>query len=286
MNGKRPATGSQSMAKAFAVLSAFTLARPRRRGSDIARELGLSESTVSRVLAGLEAVGFVERDPESGLHHLGLWPVQLATISMLSREIVHAAMPRLATLTQELGVTSNLGVMHEDQVYSLATFSTPKLASLFALPGIPIPVHSTAMGAVLAAYLPHDQREQMLRRLTYRRYTANTVTSAEAFRAKLQGVRARGFAVDREESGPGCVCIAVPVFGADGTVIAACGISALSTQRVISARGRQTITRVIEQAGEISRSLRYVPAQSAGLADAGPSDEFERLHLEMTEAMA
>src|SRR5437762_12777065 len=69
---------TQSVERALALLTCFSDAQPRLRVSDLARQLELSQSTVSRLLATMESLGFVERDPQTGLYDLGLELVTLA----------------------------------------------------------------------------------------------------------------------------------------------------------------------------------------------------------------
>jgi DNA-binding IclR family transcriptional regulator len=51
----------QSADKALAILAAFTEARPELGASELAGELGIHKSTVSRLLATLERRGLVRR---------------------------------------------------------------------------------------------------------------------------------------------------------------------------------------------------------------------------------
>ncbi len=71
-------TGSnQSVDRALGVLRVFTGGRSELRVSDVAKAADLTLSTASRLLATLEAAGFVDRDPVSGLYQLGLDMVSL-----------------------------------------------------------------------------------------------------------------------------------------------------------------------------------------------------------------
>ena len=66
------ASSNQSVDRALSVLKVFTGGRSELRVSDVAKAAGLGLSTASRLLATLEAAGFVDRDPVSGLYRLGL----------------------------------------------------------------------------------------------------------------------------------------------------------------------------------------------------------------------
>ena len=86
--------------------------------------------------------------------------------------------------------------------------------------GIDVPPHCSALGKVMYAYgaLPLPKRDLEKR-------TEATITDPAAFKAELDLVRERGFAVTRGELEEGLDGIATPVFGADGHVMAALGVS-------------------------------------------------------------
>ncbi len=55
--------------------------------------------------------------------------------------------------------------------------------------------------------------------------TANTITSRDELELCLAEARERGFATDREELEPHLRCVAAPVYGRDGMVIASVSVS-------------------------------------------------------------
>src|SRR3954470_7910293 len=78
---------TQTVERALSILTCFTDARPRLRVSDLVKQLALAKSTVSRRLATLESLGFVERDPQTGLYSLGLELVTLAGVALNQIEV-------------------------------------------------------------------------------------------------------------------------------------------------------------------------------------------------------
>jgi IclR family acetate operon transcriptional repressor len=55
--------------------------------------------------------------------------------------------------------------------------------------------------------------------------TANTITSRDELEMCLAEARERGYATDREELEPHLCCVAAPVYGRDGTVVASVSLS-------------------------------------------------------------
>jgi DNA-binding IclR family transcriptional regulator len=87
-----------------------------------------------------------------------------------------------------------------------------------------VPTHCSALGRALLAYSPAEVVDEVLTgELTPR--TNRTLTTAAAIRRELAAIPDRGWAVDREEGNIGVSCVAAPIFGPLGDVVAALSIT-------------------------------------------------------------
>jgi IclR family acetate operon transcriptional repressor len=82
------------------------------------------------------------------------------------------------------------------------------------------PVHATAVGKAIVAWLPATELAGLLSRTRFDRFTSRTITSRSAFEAELRRIREGGFAFDDEEHHEGIRCIAAPVFAFNGQATA------------------------------------------------------------------
>jgi DNA-binding IclR family transcriptional regulator len=249
---------TQTVERALSILTCFTDAQPRLRVADLARQLELSQSTVSRLLATLESLGFVERDPQTGLYSLGLELVTLAGIALNQSEVRRQAMAELSAVAAELGLAANLAILRGDEIFYLATVEGPKAPKYYTMIGKRNQVHCTGMGKALLAHLPEAEREAILGRLPYPVFTPYTAASAEALQPMLQRVIARGYAIEREELAFGRACVAAAIRDASGAVVAATSISGPLSALDLEHREEQLAARVIEMADHISHSLGYI----------------------------
>jgi DNA-binding IclR family transcriptional regulator len=73
------------------------------------------------------------------------------------------------------------------------------------------PLHSTAPGKALCAFLPPPRRLALLKRLRFASRTAHTITSRTVFERDLSRIRRRGYSADQEEQVNGCHCVGAPI---------------------------------------------------------------------------
>jgi DNA-binding IclR family transcriptional regulator len=254
---------TQTVERALSILTCFSDARPRIRAADLARELELSQSTVSRLLATMEALGFIERDAQTGLYGLGLELVTLAGVALNQIEVRRQAMAELSTAAMELGLAANLAILRGDELFYLATVEGPKAPKQHTMIGKRNMLHCTGMGKVLLAHLPDDEREATLARLHYPRLTPNTAGSADELRPLLDQVLAQGYATEREELAFGRACVAAAIRDASGAVVAATSISGPIGALDLEQAEAQLAGRVILMADNIAHNLGYVTVPTA-----------------------
>ena len=252
-------TGAQAVRRALSVLAVFTSARPRWRLAEVARELGLTQSTTSRLLTNLEGFGLLERDPRTGLYSLGLEIVALSCVALNSRDLFRHALAPMARVAEELKHVVNLGVLSGDRVLNLANVDHPANLVPRALTGSWDSIHGSALGAVLVAALPKAEQAALAMGLDYEPYTPHTVHSAEQFLAKVEAAARAGFAIDREEQGLGRGCVAAPIRDETGSVVAACSVSGRISVLDLDRRLAELSLHMIELGDAISRSLGYSP---------------------------
>src|SRR6266545_3539692 len=126
------------------------------------------------------------------------------------------------------------------------------------------PLHCTGMGKALLAHLPDDDREAILARLGYPRYTPATASSATELQPMLQRVLERGYATEREELAFGRACVAAAIRDASGQVVAATSISGPLSALDLERREGELANRVIEMADHISHKLGFITIPPAG----------------------
>lgn len=202
--------------KAFDVLGAFSHRDRVLTLAEIARRSGLPKSTAHRVLAMLLATGAVELAEEG--YRLGLRMFSLGALPP-EAELRQAAMVHLEGLHRVTGQTLHLAVLRDDKVVYLEKLLSRQHVDTPAVVGDRLPATCTGVGKALLAFSGEQAVATVLARPLPHR-TARSVVSADALRAQLGAIRARGYATDREESTDGLACVAIPVLVGDKVVAA------------------------------------------------------------------
>ncbi len=261
----------QSVERALSILSCFSDSEPQLRVAELARRLGLAQSTVSRMIATMERMGYVERDPVSGLVGPGLELVTLAGVALNQLDVQRQAQAELSAVAIDLGLAANLAILRDDRIFYLSTAEGPKAPKLYTMIGKRNPVHCTAMGKVLVAHLPHEEREALLGRISYPAFTPNTITSADAMRVAVEQIRNQGYAEEREELAFGRACLAAPIRSASGEVIASGSISGPLSALALEQRQGELVSRLIEMTDRISRKLGWITIPAEMMSDRTPT---------------
>jgi DNA-binding IclR family transcriptional regulator len=214
----------QSVERAVALLRSFTEAEPELGVTELARRLDLHKSTVSRILATLQAEGLVGRNPDTGRYRLSLGLISLAGVALGGLDVRAVAQPHLNKLVEVSQETVNVTVLDGRDCVNIERARSPQPIRYVGWIGRRTPLHCTAAGKVLLAYMMPDARQALLRPpLTA--YTEKTITTIETLERSLVEVQGRGYAIVHEEFEEGFSSIAAPVCSHDGQVVAAVSIS-------------------------------------------------------------
>jgi DNA-binding IclR family transcriptional regulator len=210
---------TRSVDKALAILKEFGLAEPELGVSELARRLGLTKSTVHRVLASLLQGGFIEQDPHSHKYRLGCALVELGYNVVYSNSLLQTALPYLHYLAEQVGEAAYVAVRDRDELLTMIQVLSPNASDQIPWAGS-LPLHATASGKVLLTQMPEAELSALLDK-GLARWTENTITEPDQLREEIGRVREQGYATCLEEQEAGVNAVAVPVRSPEGDVAAA-----------------------------------------------------------------
>ncbi len=252
---------SQSLERGLAILSSFSSGRQLIGVSELARGLALTRSTTHRYVATLARLGYLQQDAGTRKYSLGPRVLDLGFTAINSMELRHVAAPHLQRLCDETGHTVNMGILDDvDVVYverCRASRSRQHEIDLDLHVGSRLPAYCTSLGKVLLAFLPDDERDEIVGRIEFARRGPNTLTSKATLLADLERVRATGIAVNNEELAYGLRSVAVPVLSGDGETVAAVNLAAHRAMASLDDLVARLGPLMQRTAAEISAQLGY-----------------------------
>ncbi|MGI9500516.1 MAG: SMP-30/gluconolactonase/LRE family protein [Geminicoccaceae bacterium] len=212
--------GTAALVKGLTVLDLVAEAEQPLRFAELQRRAELPKPTFVRILNTLVAFGLVSKDDVLGAYGLGRRFLELSHKVWDSFDLQAAAAPELERLSTDLGETVALCVLDGDQAHYIDERSGQGLGVRIEV-GRRTPLHCTAAGKALLAFLDPAISRGLLDQLLLDAMTAKTITDMTALQADLTLTRARGYAVSYEEHLAGVNSIACAIAGQDGSPIGA-----------------------------------------------------------------
>jgi DNA-binding IclR family transcriptional regulator len=249
--------------KALRVLMLFTPEQPEWGVSAVSREVGMSKSTVHRILRVLEQHGFVTQNADTRRFRLGLAGIELGRRAQAGMELRRVALPIMEQLSTMSGETVLLQVVSPegDRVVCIERVQQRRGLRLILDVGSTAPLYAGCSSKVLLAYLDKESVDSVLKgRL--RPLASHTTTDAAQIRAQLVEIRRKGYAVSFEETDEGVAGVSFPVRDARDRVIASLTISGPLT-RVNAATIDHYTGIVRDGARRIAAELGHQPSRSA-----------------------
>jgi IclR family KDG regulon transcriptional repressor len=232
---------------------------------ELGQAIGLSKSSVHRILQTLRARGFVRWNPDNARYSLGMKAFEVGCGILRSMEAHSVAKPYLDQLANSLSETAFLGVLDEADVVLIDKIDVRRAVHIQADIGTRQPVHATALGKALLANLDRVDADRIMAAKPLARLTKNTIIDAETLRAELERVRRQGYAEDNDETEEGLYGVAAAVFNYSGKPVAA--ISVVVPRIGQQAPAKERLTKaVVAAAGEISAKMGYTGRPKAAAA--------------------
>jgi IclR family acetate operon transcriptional repressor len=244
----------KSVEKTFGILEYLAEHQEPASLGEISESMSTNKSTVRRFMLSLKKLGYIDQDPDSRLYKLS------PKITLLGRGIqeditlTSLAAPYMDNLAHVTGETVNLGFIEGAEVYYIDKRESPHRLRLCVEVGGVGPIHATALGKAMLAYLPKEEVDRIFSsgaELT--KLTRYTITTWAEFDRELELIRTEGVSYDREEMIDGLYCVGAPIF-LDEDVIAAVSISTPTT-RMNEQRIELFIQLVRDQSTKLSKEL-------------------------------
>lgn len=220
----------------------------------------IPKATLHRLLNELAEERLIQLDERSLTWSSGYRILEMANRIWTRSDIRVLARDQLLALNALSGETVQIAVLADTHVVVIDHVESTRSVRHSISVGNREPVYCTGTGKVLLAWCDEKQQKDIMSRISFARFTPNTITDKLALSKELSRVSQQGYAIDAEERFLGSRSIAAPVVDSTGRAIAGLSITApaFRTSEDELASWRESL---IAAAAEISR--RQAPRTGA-----------------------
>jgi IclR family KDG regulon transcriptional repressor len=247
----------QSVTNALNLLEAFKADKDELGVTELSKKLNLHKNNVFRLLATLEAKGYIEQNKATENYRLGVKSLELGQTFVKQLGLVRQAKPFLKEIVKECNEMAYIGIIRQNSVVYLDVEEANQTVKVTNRVGWRLPIHCTAIGKAQITYASEEELEKLDFLDHMERFTPNTIVDKVEFIKHLKEVAKRGYALDNEEYDLGVRCVGVPLRDYTGRVVGGISVSGPSF-RMTDEILREKIIPAVKEAGEkVSQRLGF-----------------------------
>lgn len=231
--------GSQTLVRGLRLLELIAEGNDGVSVRDLAAKAKLPASIVHRLLSALESEGYIAKHPSTVGYRLTLKLWRLGSAASQTLALKDASRPHLKWLAEQTDETAKISVLDGQDVLTMDMIECAQPVRAYVPLGGAIPAPVAASGRAIIAFAEDE------------RFLEDPELAAE-----LQGIRARGYAVNQGDWQQGVGGVAAPIFIGDGKVVASIGL-VLPLVRLSPTRTRHLGLLCTEAAERVSTELGY-----------------------------
>jgi DNA-binding IclR family transcriptional regulator len=261
-NDQRNLVGS--VLKAIVLIESFLGGQKELTLSELGQRSGYPAPTVHRLLATLEAAGWVSRGPAGG-YQLSLHLAEISRHVLSGLNLRDAAHAPMQDLTKRTGETSYLVVREADHAVCVERVESYTMVRVMSWDvGSVLPLYAGAAPLALLAFTPAAERERLLHSGPLEAPIGTMMKAAEVEK-RLAHIRQVGSSISAEETIPGIASVGAPIFGRDGEIVGAVSVGGMAA--TITGDRIDSISAAVREAGqEISAAMGFAEAYPPEIA--------------------
>lgn len=229
----------QSVQRAIDIINCVGAAEQRIRLKEISSKLQLNINTTRGLVQTLLINGFLSKDSEQGTYSLGFEFLNKSKIVYQTRiqHIRDIAYPEMKRISGRFGISSWLQIGFYRDIYTVETVEAPDgYYSYKPKSGSNLPLHASASGKLLLAYMPELERQQIMNDLNMAPLTEFTITDRDTLACAIESIYLQGYASELEEMDIGISGVGAPFFEDDYVLGGTLSVvtSSIKLERILS----------------------------------------------------
>lgn len=214
--------GVGGLDRAAAIFGAFDATHRELTLAALVERSGLPRSTAHRTADKMIRLGWLDKPQDR--YRVGNRLFEISSLAPIRHQLRESVLPFLQDLHHATKTTVQLGVLDGTQILVVERITGHRPMPMLEQAGGTIPAYCSALGRAILAYCDPDTVRTVLAAGLPRR-TPRTLTNPLAVMRELTAVPDQGWATEREEGNIGVSCVAAPVFGPLGDVVAALSVT-------------------------------------------------------------
>lgn len=224
--------------------------------STIARELEMAVSTAHQYLKTLESCEFVVKEGDE--YHISLRFLEYGEYARTRYSEYELAKEKVEELAEETQERAQFVVFEHGYGVVLYTAIGDRAVTTDVRIGMHVPLHSTAAGKAILAFLPEEQVQTILDRHGLYPVTERTITNRDEFFDHLQKVREEEIAYNDQERMKRLQAVGTPVRNPNGNAIGALSVSGPTNRLKEERLTEQIPDLLLGTANELELNIEYM----------------------------
>jgi len=179
--------------------------------TDICQEVSIHRSKAFSILNTLNEYGFIKKNPNRKGYVLGPGLLTLTGKMLDTLSLPHLAEPILYDLAKKAGATVTLGIISDDKTYIVAEYLGAPGIGVSSPIGYATPITYGAHGKAIAAFLPEEELEELLKNKELFFYGHPEKFDKTRLRKELAQCRRNGFTLELGDIQQGMNAVAAPI---------------------------------------------------------------------------
>ena len=245
----------QSVSHALDVLEQF-IGEPDELGvTELSKRLKLHKNNVFRLLATLEARGYIEQNKATENYRLGIRCLRIGQRFVLQTGLLRQARPVMHQLAKSTHETAFITVMRDGCAIALDAVEAEQPVRMVSRIGDPLPLHCTAAGKMHLAFADDELRASLPESL--QKFTDKTVLDRHALAQQLKKIAENGVAIDLGEHIEDVRSVAVPIRDYTRAVVGSLAVSGPAYRLSQERLDKEIVPLMLKAGRELSTRLGF-----------------------------
>ena len=246
----------QSVSHALDVLEQFNGSVDEIGVTELSKRLKLHKNNVFRLLATLEARGYIEQNKLTESYRLGLKCLQVGQTFIHQMGLLLQSRAVLEDLAKSVKESVFVAVRKGTGVIPLDFVEAPRAVRVVSFLGTALPAHCTAAGKI---YLVFESENGINQNLPERLqgYTDKTIVDRNVLGDQIKEISEAGYALEQEEFTPEVSSVAVPIRDYTRMLVGTLAVVGPSHRLTADAIRTDMAPTIVQAGNELSKRLGY-----------------------------